>query len=82
MEEKQKEIVYYREGVVKSIIADVVMFVLIISAIAINHFYLGGSGVWAVLLFVMVLIAITSKSYAKRRTFHSKKELIDYLKEE
>lgn len=73
---------YYRESAIQSIISDVFVFVMIVGAMAMNHFYLGDNAVWAVLLFFLAMMVITSRGNKRRKDFTSKKALLEYLKGE
>lgn len=77
----KNEFIYYRESALQSIVADVVMFALLVGAIAINHLYLGGSGIWAVCLFVLILIAVAARGNKNRKVFTSKEDLKKYINE-
>lgn len=78
---ERKTIIYYRETNWQSIVSDTYMFAMLVGAMAINHFYLGGSGVWALFLFLMVLMAIVGRANSKRHRFGSKEELLKHLED-
>lgn len=75
----KKEIIYYRETNWQSVVADTYMFAVLIGAMAVNHFYLGDSWVWAVILFGMTMLAIHGRATSRRFRFGSKEEVIAHL---
>jgi len=77
-----KEIIYFRESALQSVISDTGTLVMFAAAMALNHFYLGDSAVWAVLLFVGILFTIGSEGSKRRKDFTSKEELLNYLKDD
>ncbi len=79
--EKETKWIYFRESLFQSILGDLFMFSTLCGAMAMNHFYFGDSGVWAVILFAMVLIASVGRVSRKKETFTSKEELRKYINE-
>lgn len=77
--EVEKVIIYYRETNWQSIVADTYMFASLIGAMFINHFYLGGSGFWGVVLFGLVMIAIFGRANSKKNRFGTKEELLEHI---
>lgn len=76
---KEKTIIYYRETNWQSIVADTYMFLVLLGAMFINHTYLGGSGIWAVFLFILVMMSIVGRANSKRLRFNSKEEILKFL---
>jgi O-antigen/teichoic acid export membrane protein len=60
---EELEVVYIEEGLIKSIVSDIVTIGLFISMVAVNQLYLGGS--WVVELFALVALCIYAIKYGK-----------------
>lgn len=76
---KKKEIIYFRESLIQSVLSDIVSFGFIIGGLLFNKFVL--SGKWYIDIFFMLLFLILSlsKVNSKKQTFTSKEELLKYL---
>lgn len=77
---EQKEIIFFRESLIQSILADTYMFGTFIGMLWLNKTLLGNHGVVAGFLMLTMLVSIVAKSTNKNRTFTSKEELIKHLK--
>lgn len=75
-----REIIWFRESLLQSVIADLFLFGLLSASMAFNYAYLDNSTVWAVLLFILTLIIVSSRSRKMSKRFTSRKELLKYLK--
>jgi hypothetical protein len=75
-----KEIIYYRESAIQSIIADTYTFTFLVVLFAFNHFYLNDSKVVAIVFFIIFILFAFAKASAKKNVFTSKEALLDHVK--
>jgi hypothetical protein len=76
---REKTIIYYRENLLQSVIADIYTFGIIILAYWINYNFIGNSKFVSWLLLVMFMIFVIGKGLGSGKTFTSKEELTKYL---
>lgn len=74
-----KEIIYFRESMIQSMVADFFTFFFLTLMFAFNHFYMADSKVTAFVFFVVFLLFTLSKASARKRTFTDKEELKKYV---
>lgn len=80
-EKTKKEVIYFRESALQSIIADIGMFGSLVGAFWINYQFIGSSKIVATVILVMWFISIVSRANAKKLTFTSKEELLKHINE-
>ena len=73
------KIIYFRETCWQSWLSDAGSFLTLVGAMAINHYYLGDSWIWALFLFVMLIMSFAAKGNSQRTDFTSMEELKKYL---
>ena len=74
-EKKIRTFIYYRESALQSIVSDIVSFVMLALAMAVNHFYFGDSKWWTLVLFGMFLLTLLGKGSGNRKDFTDIKSL-------
>lgn len=77
-EEKETEIIYFRESALQSFLSDLFSFSFLIGSFALNHYFIGSRLLSGVLL-IMFLMTVYSKAMEKAKRFTSYKEMLDYL---
>lgn len=80
-EKTKKEVIYFRESALQSIIADIGMFGSLVGAFWINYQFIGSSKIVATVILVMWFISIVSRANAKKLTFTSKEDLLKHINE-
>lgn len=73
-------VVVMREGLVQSVVADVITFGSLIGMFAANYYYLGNQAWSGILLSIMALMYVAG--FKKSNKFTSYDEAIAYLKQE
>ena len=76
---KQKEIIYFRESLAQSLLADLTTFGSLVFSFWFNYNYIGNNTLLNAVLLVMLLMIVNSRASEKRKDFTSKKELLEYL---
>ena len=79
-EEKKKEIIYYRESAIQSVIADAMSFVFLGLLFVFNHFVLDDSKVSAVVFFIVFILFTLGKANIRKHIYTDKEKLIEHLK--
>lgn len=82
MSETQKEIIYFRESWIGSVISDCVTFAIPAILAWANYAFLGNAWLFQLTIVIIFFILTASKGSKKAKIFHSKKELLEYLNEE
>lgn len=80
-EKTKKEVIYFRESALQSIIADIGMFGSLVGAFWVNYQFIGSSKIVATVILVMWFISIVSRANAKKLTFTSKEDLLKHINE-
>lgn len=75
MKRNKKTFIYFRESFWQSILADCFMFAMFTGAMAMNFFYFGNSWFWGLILFIIILIAATSRARNRTITFYTVEDL-------
>jgi hypothetical protein len=75
---EKQEIIFYRESLIQSILADVFSYGILVGSVAFNHLLIGSKFLNAVLL-VMFIMFITARVSAKKKTFTNKEDLQKYI---
>lgn len=79
MENKPKEVIFFRESWIGSIVSDTVTFSIPAALAWANYQYLGNSGIFQFAIVIIFFITASAKGSGKCKRFHSKKELLEYL---
>lgn len=80
--ENKKEIYYYRESYLQSLMSDLQTFGFLFLSFAMNY-YLCGDNQWMnCILTIMFLLCVASKASGLRKVFYNREDLIKYLQEE
>ena len=78
---KEKEIVFFREGLLQSIVSDLFTFCMISGSVCFNVRFCGNSYFLNGIMLVMFLMMLFARQ-ANRKTFRTKDELKKYLNSE
>ncbi len=76
---KDIKIYLIKEGLIQSIVADVISFSFPFTMLFLNATYWGNSWIIQIFTCLLFFIFISSKGKEKVKTFYSEKELIEYL---
>lgn len=76
---KEKEIIYYRESWLSSIISDANTFGMLIGGFYLNETFCNGNNWLSAILTIIFITTVASKGAAKCKRFYSYKDLQDYL---
>lgn len=79
MDNKERIFIVIREGLVQSILSDLTTFGLMLSVVAIDTFYIGGSTFYKVFFAILFTIYLLGRASNLKNTFRSKKEAIEYI---
>ncbi|GJM01928.1 MAG: hypothetical protein DHS20C08_04290 [Rhodomicrobium sp.] len=79
MDKKNTNIIIMRESFAQSVVSDLTTFGIMIAAIAIDTFYIGGSTFYKVFFAVMFTIYLLGKASNLKNSFHTKKDAIEYI---
>lgn len=79
---KEREIIYVRESLLQSILADVFTYAVFLGSFYFSYHFIGNYWFVNLLILLMVLIFISAKASGKVKKFTSSKELIKYLEEQ
>jgi hypothetical protein len=80
IKDKQKKIggiIYFRESLIQSVIADIVTFGFILGGFVLNALVLGGK--WYIYLFFMFMAFVSLSSQKKQKRFKNLKEFKEYV---
>lgn len=77
----KKEIIYYRESAVQSIVSDITTFALLGLLFAFNHHYMGDSTVTAFFFFIVFLMITFAKGATRGKRFSDKETLLKHINE-
>lgn len=80
-EKTKKEVIYFRESAIQSIVADVGMFGTLVGAFWVNYQFIGSSKLVATIILIMWFISIVSRANAKKVTFTNKESLLKHINE-
>lgn len=75
----ETKIYYVRESLTQSILSDITTFGFLCASVWFNETFCNGSGFMNGVLLVMFLIFLISKFSAKKTTFKSEDDLVEYL---
>jgi len=75
------KIIYYRESLVQSMLADLFTFFIIVGSVTFNELLVGSRFLNGILLFMFVIFIIT-KTNDKKHTFTTREDFLKYLDEE
>jgi len=75
-------VIWYRESMVQSIVADIMTFAFIAILFAFNHFYLGDSKVAGVAFFILFIVYTIGKSSSRKDEFYSLEDARDHIEKE
>ena len=77
---QEKQIIYFRESFVQSILSDTGSFLFIIGTFWFNQNYINGNNFVDFILLILFISMVVSKFKSEAKYFNTKKDLIDYLK--
>lgn len=77
---KEKEVIYFRESLLQSILSDCFTFIFLVGTVWFNQKYVGGSYFINSVILVMLVLIIYNKADRKSKKFNSRKDLLEFLK--
>ena len=75
---KKQEIIYFRESLTQSILADIFSYSILVGSVSFNHLLIGSKFLNAVLI-VLFFMVIHAKVQGKANKFTNKEDLIEYI---
>lgn len=81
-ESNKKQIIYFRESYVQSLLADITTFGLLTLMMVFNYFYLANSKVSATVFFIAFLLYVAGGAQGRESIFTSKEDLIKHLQKD
>lgn len=75
-------VIYYRESLISSVLADIFTMGFLGLLFVFNHFYLADSKITAIVFFVVFLLYAIGKANGKAKRFYNIDTAIEYLQQE
>mgnify|MGYP006304910731 CR=1 FL=1 len=76
---KDKEIIYFRESLLQSVLSDTNTFGIIVLSFWLNYKFIGNNNFVNAILLIILIITINLKAINRSKIFTSKEDLIKYL---
>ena len=77
----QKEVIYFRESAIQSVIADLTSFGLVVGGLLLNHTYLHARWYIDIFFLFIFFVLISSRGANKAKRFTDLQKFKDYVKE-